>query len=619
MQKILSALLLFSVSALQSNAQEYLAGYSEERLDLVRNLFMSECAGTQAYCDCILEGVATTIPFNKLRETESAQMINYIIRDCQERYNQFPLDNENPPKLVLDYSLEFNQRANSTVYQRDTLVFNYSVQNNGSGIGYAPALIINVNGLDGSLFDYQRRIPLKDMKPQDKIIGSLQIIPESLVANDSLTISCEVIEGNKWPSNKEILKLWSIASSKSNKQIVFIPENEFDGIRYTVRFQFKNIGKAPLRKPHINFTLESGSRVTPAQWITTSKNALYDFDFDATKFPGSGSSVANVIYPGEVIFGDFQFVLEPDYRENTINLSATFTDDLGWRDMKEIEIPVQSTAVSQTINLNRLSSSQNQYIVLDEVDEVEKTTQPRGNHFAVIIGNENYSSTGVTKVDYAKRDAETFKRYCVNVLGVPEENVEFVLNGSAAQMKSAVERTIKRSVHRESPVVYYYYAGHGWPKEDTQEPLLIPADIGPNQLDMAVKLNNTMASFRKDEDLELFAFVDACYASNKFSEETRQFIIEVQEPLVQGNQILFSAVSSNQEANKHDESSHGVFTYYLLKALKNNPRITIDELYKELTKQVSDYTVIKGKKEQTPSLHIAPEIKEESTKWRLRK
>ena len=92
-------------------------------------------------------------------------------------------------------------------------------------------------------------------------------------------------------------------------------------------------------------------------------------------------------------------------------------------------------------------------------------------------------------------------------------------------MAAAINSVVKRAKQRDEPVVYFYYAGHGWPTPDTQEPLLVPVDIGPNQLSSAMKLNEIMASFRQDEDLELLAFVDACYASEKFSEDTRTFVI----------------------------------------------------------------------------------------------
>jgi len=43
--------------------------------------------------------------------------------------------------------------------------------------------------------------------------------------------------------------------------------------------------------------------------------------------------------------------------------------------------------------------------------------------FAVIISNENYRRE--SKVEFALNDGETFKKYCIQTLGLPEKNVQF--------------------------------------------------------------------------------------------------------------------------------------------------------------------------------------------------
>ena len=605
---------LFSI-ALQ--AQSYAAGYTPERIELIEDLFNKDCNGTQTYCDCIVSGVTSTIPFNKLRDPESIESINDIIRGCQVKYKQFPYDPSRPPELMVNSFVSFNTRADSTLFETDTLKLHYSVINEGIGTAYVPALIVSIDGPSGNFLNYQKRVQFPDMEPLDRQSGTLNIIPETILNDDTLSISYEVIEGNKWPSNKEIINLWSVASLDENKSVSFIPKSGFDGVRYTVEFMYKNIGKAPLRYPYMHFELEPGARVSSSQWISLSRNT-YEFDFDPATYPKSGQEVATVIYPGEIIYGDFQFTLEPGFEKNNIQLKAKFNEE-DWSDLKNFEIPVRNTAINQVVSVQRVSSTQSSFIALTDIDNVESITDPKDHHFAVIIGNENYSSKNVKSVAYAERDAQVFKKYSMNVLGVPENNVTLLTNGTSVQMQEAINNTLKRARQRVSPVVYFYYAGHGWPTPDTQEPLLVPADIGPNQLESALKLNEIMATFRQDEDLEMLAFVDACYASDKFSEDTRTFVLEVEEPLVKGKQVLFSAVSAKQEANKHEESGHGVFTYYLLKALKDDPNCSIEELQEVLGREVVDYTTAKGQKDQVPSVHIAPEIISKSDKWPVRK
>jgi uncharacterized caspase-like protein len=96
-------------------------------------------------------------------------------------------------------------------------------------------------------------------------------------------------------------------------------------------------------------------------------------------------------------------------------------------------------------------------------------------------------------------------------------------------------------------------------------------------------------------------------------------IIEIKEPLVSGNQILFSAVSQNQEANSHEESRHGVFTYYLLESLKDKGgKLTMSELDERLRLNVTKYVNSKsGLKNQVPTVHVPVDKQDKIEKWKI--
>ena len=615
MQKIIKILIL-SIVAIPAFGQSYVTSYSPERLELIERFFNNECNGTEIYCDCIISGVTSSIPFNKLRDSESVYQINSIIRDCQEKHKNFPYDPSMPAEISVSSYVTFNERSDSTIFEKDTLYLHYSVVNNGIGIAYVPSLIVNIDGPQENNINYSKRIEFRDLAPLDREEGVLQIIPETISQSDTLSISNEVLEGNNWPSNKEIINLWSVASDNDNKSVFFKAKKTFDGKRYTVEFSYKNIGSAPLRFPKIKFELQEGAIVTNSPWISK-LNEAFKFEFNASNYPISGRSVAAVIYPGEVIHGDFQFTIKPGYDKNSMKLSSDFEESEGWKYLDATDIEVNNTRSTQLVNVQQVSSSQSTYITRVEVDKVPISSDPKENHYAVIIGNEKYTNSGVVdNVDGAEYDAEIFKKYSTNILSVPADHIEYAINASAAQMRDAIDRIIKRARQTTSPVVYFYYAGHGWPEQDTDQPLLIPADIGPSQIELALNLNDIMGLFREDDDLELLAFIDACYASEKFSENTRSFKRTVNSPLVRGKQILFSAVSVKQEANTHAESGHGVFTYYLLNALKQNKKnITVDQLSMILRQDVTEYVTNRGQKTQLPSVHIAAEIKSQSNKW----
>ena len=617
MQRILIvgifSLLSFGLCGQQNNL-----GYTPERIALIEELFYKECNGTKKYCDCILSGVTGRIPFNRLRDSESTGTINQIIRECQEAFKQFPYDPSSPPSLALNTSIIFNNRADSTFFEGDTIFLRYSLTNKGNGMAYVPTLITSISGSNLNDFEYEKRVEFPDLAPNQESTGIQQVISKNLVSSEDLAITVDVIDGNNYKSNIEIFNVAAVSSNASNKSVSFYAKPSFDRTQYQVEFTFKNIGKTPIRFPRMFFELDEGVIVSKTPWISYSnENNLHDFVYDVYSYPLVEEEKAVALYPGEKVSGEFQFTLQQGFEKDEVVLNSFLKDAVDWEFSKSSTISVKNTSIDQIVNIKQVESSLGTYISISDVDEIDKSEPQRENHFAVVIGNEKYSSAD--NVDFAEHDAQTFKRYCINILGVPEDQVEFVENGSAVQMKQAINNVVRRAKQENSPVIYFYYAGHGWPEPITEEALLIPVDVGVNQLDEALKLNAVMASFREIDDAELLAFVDACYASEKFSDNTRTLIRRIKVPLVEGKQVLFSAVSAKQEANKHEESGHGVFTYYLLETLKNERNLSVDKLQKELGKKVVDYTTTKGQKEQTPSVHIAPEIISKSDKWPVRK
>ena len=68
---------------------------------------------------------------------------------------------------------------------------------------------------------------------------------------------------------------------------------------------------------------------------------------------------------------------------------------------------------------------------------------------------------------------------------------------------------------------------------------------------------------------------------------------------------MFSAASDDQTALAYDEKKHGLFTYFLLKKLKeSNGDVSLLELGDYLKEQVALHSVLKNRKKQTPSVVV---------------
>ena len=237
------------------------------------------------------------------------------------------------------------------------------------------------------------------------------------------------------------------------------------------------------------------------------------------------------------------------------------------------------------------------------VDLAPNVTTAR-NRFALIIGNEDYNSmkqsaTYQPDVEFAVRDAETFAKFATNIMGVKEDNVILVKNATYAQMKVGVEKITKLAkANPDSLELIVYYAGHGQVDGDTKESYLIPVDVSLTAPTSGMKLEDFYASLSACNAEKTFVFLDACYSG-----VGRGIIIRPKETLVKGNLVVMTATSSTQRSMPYQEKNHGLFTYYLLKALKEGGSgMSIGDLYDQVSETVKTKSILINNSEQTPEL-----------------
>ena len=235
---------------------------------------------------------------------------------------------------------------------------------------------------------------------------------------------------------------------------------------------------------------------------------------------------------------------------------------------------------------------------------------------AVIIGIKNYQKT--VPVDYAHNDAFTMKKYLMNVLGYPEENIIFELDatqgvlmrifGDAEDYKGELYNLIRE--HKSD--VFIYYVGHGAPDIDTKEAYLVPADCDPNY----VKLNGyPLSLFYKNLSKlpakNITVVIDACFSGCS----EHGMLVASASPLVPtlieekkpASAVIFTASTGDQIASWYPDQAHSLFTYYFLKGLRGEAdhnadrKITCGELYDYVREEVKYYAKRLFGREQTPT------------------
>lgn len=265
----------------------------------------------------------------------------------------------------------------------------------------------------------------------------------------------------------------------------------------------------------------------------------------------------------------------------------------------------------------------------EDVDtNIPQNQQKRSNRFALVIGNEDYNSfqqglNSEVNVDFAVNDAVTFEQYAIKTLGVPTENAVLLTNAKAMDMHKAIDKLalLAKSLNGKAELIFYY-AGHGFPDEQTKEPYLIPVDVSGSDLRFAINLKDLYAKLSQYPTQRVTVILDACFsggARNQGLVAARGVKVKPKESDLSGNLVVFAASSGDQSSLPYKEKKHGMFTYLLLKKLQETKGdITYEELFNHLQEQVGVKSLLINSKEQTPQANASPTLGDDWKGWKVK-
>jgi len=266
------------------------------------------------------------------------------------------------------------------------------------------------------------------------------------------------------------------------------------------------------------------------------------------------------------------------------------------------------------------NKSRKTVIIPEKISDVDRdiplNTISNSNTYALIIGNEDYSSyqndlNSEVNVDFAEHDAMIFRDYAISTLGVPERNITLLINGTSGQMNQNLTKInlISKNSQGEAMIIFYY-AGHGLPDEVTKEAYLVPADVSAKDLSQAIKLSDVYSKLTEYPNNRVTVFLDACFsggARNQGLLAARAVKIRPNEQQLKGNLVVFTASSGEESSLPYKEKYHGMFTYFLLKKLQESKgNITYRELSDYLKEKVALESVLINSKEQNTQTNVSP-------------
>ncbi|MEN3041277.1 MAG: caspase family protein [Bacteroidia bacterium] len=266
---------------------------------------------------------------------------------------------------------------------------------------------------------------------------------------------------------------------------------------------------------------------------------------------------------------------------------------------------------------------------IDLQDNIPQCPTQHPHRYAFIVGNEDYRSfqptfTPAMNVPYAIRDAYAFRVYAEQMLGIPNLNIVFLQNATAAQIARELEKLLLLiGASRGKAEIFFYYAGHGVPHPQTQESYILPVDVPPNAPDRGgIRLSDLVQKLGESGVGKVWLILDACFSGGAREESplaARGIRLRPKPIVLSGPVILISATSADEEALPYHQAQHGLFTYFFLKALKlrgctNTP---IEAILEEAATETTRYSLLLHNKLQRPTWIVSPALSAQvlTTPW----
>lgn len=258
---------------------------------------------------------------------------------------------------------------------------------------------------------------------------------------------------------------------------------------------------------------------------------------------------------------------------------------------------------------------------LSDIDkDIPKNNYVNDKIFVVIFANEIYQEAA--PVEYAQNDGEAFKKYCNMVLGIPEKNIHLRKNATKNNMISELVwiKDVAEAFDGEAKFIVYY-AGHGIPDEKSNTAYLLPVDGLATNTATAYSLAEFYRELSHLKAANITVFMDACFSGsqrgNGMLASARGVVIKPREETPAGNMVVFSAAQGDETAYPYKEKEHGLFTYFLLKKLRDTKGdCTLQELGDYIQTNVKQQSIVVNNKKQTPSVSASQQL---SDSWKTMK
>jgi len=252
----------------------------------------------------------------------------------------------------------------------------------------------------------------------------------------------------------------------------------------------------------------------------------------------------------------------------------------------------------------------NSTISNDVDNNIPVTDKHSTDTFAFVIANENY--THLKGADYAINDGKVFAEYCKKTLGLPDNNVRYFENASYGNLLSAIKKIEDiASVYEGDATIIFYYSGLGTVDEQAKERYILPIDAdittvnktGYNVQQLVEKLNAL-------DTKGTLVLIDAPFSGTDRQGRpltaNRGVRISPKRFTPQNNILICFGDNGNECSYASSKYGHGLFTYGLLKKLKESKgNIIWKEWINGASALVKKTSTLEFSRTQNPSIIVS--------------
>lgn len=398
---------------------------------------------------------------------------------------------------------------------------------------------------------------------------------------------------------KEILAptKYTAAEYDYDRQLFVVEQGEKGGV-------LDKSGKELVMFPHVGYISRTSgsswfvfSSEDQKQYLCTFKGKIlwtadgYDIEENEDLVPVKKGNLW-----GYINVNNGQMVIQPQYTSAEVFHDGVAKVSKG-KESFLITNPLLNGGVSKVVSSLSVSAKSDIDIDIPEIKRVQENT------FAVIIANQDYQDFSVP---YAQNDGLVFKDYCIKTLGMPKSNVMYYENATLNTIKSAVSR-IKdlADVYDGDAKIIFYFSGQGV-CDSKGNPFLLPSDgIANMASSTGYALSLLYSEIGSLNTQAAIVLLDAGFNNQnregKLLDKVTGTPVKNINPSINGRVVAITASDVNEPALSYQDKSHGLFTYFLCKKIRESKGIVnLQELSRYISSQVSQTASSKTGKSQHP-------------------